>query len=162
MYLHWVSEVNGRVALGGWWRGAVEFLNPQILEVGGTKRKKKTPSYAFPEEETLLWATEKAQDKHALSQQFTSVWLVNLRTPRDTRASLWMRNFPNSKDVDVFSRFIYAPGPKPIVWFNWFKRDSTFCNKKKTGSLHERNLAEWLVLIQFSVGYLLRRSLVLE
>lgn len=33
--------------------GAVEFLNPQILEVGGTK-KKNPPSYAFPEEGSLL------------------------------------------------------------------------------------------------------------
>ncbi len=162
MYLHWVSEVNGRVALGGWWRGAVEFLNPQILEVGGTRRKKKLLHMPFQRKKRCCERQRKRKDKHALSQQFTSVWLVNLRTPRDTRASLWMRNFPNSKDVDVFSRFIYAPGPKPIVWFNWFKRDSTFCKKKKTGSLHERNLAEWLVLIQFSVGYLLRRSLVLE
>lgn len=69
MDLHWVSEVNGRS--GGLVKGAVKFLNPQILEVGGTK-KKKPPSYSFREEEALLWATEEAQDKHT----FAAVYFV--------------------------------------------------------------------------------------
>ncbi len=116
------GEWEDRTGRGG--SGILESSNPG----SGRYEEKNPPSYAFTEEEYLLWATEQAQDKHARSQQFTSAWLVNLRTPRDIRASLWMINIPNSRDVEVFSRFIYAPGPKPIVWFNWLL--ATFSKKQ--------------------------------
>lgn len=144
---------------GGWWRGQ---WNSWILKSWKweVRRKKNPPSYSFREEEALLWATEKAQDKHV----GYVLWLVNLRMPRDSRNEFMNEKLPKQQSRGHFLTVPLRTWTKnfclvQLVWTWLYFPLATFA---KTDASHEINLAEWLVFIHFSVGHFLRRSLVVE
>ncbi len=119
--------------------GIIESSNPGS---GRYEEKKIPPSYAFPEEESLLWASEQAQDKHARSQQFTSAWLVNLRTPRvyewetSQTAKTWKFSHGLSTHLDQ----------NLLVCFNYFKRDSLLLAKNRRAA---REKSGWVACCDY-------------
>ncbi len=76
----WVSEVNGRIALGG---GG--FLNPQILEVGGTKKK---TSFICLSRGRISAVSHRASARQ--TRTFAAVYLgVTRKPPHSARVYEW-------------------------------------------------------------------------
>ncbi len=119
--------------------------NSWILKSWKWEVRRKKPSFICLSRGRISAVSHRASARQ--TRTFAAVYRgVNLRTPLDIRASLWMRNIPNSKDVEVFSRFMYAPGPKPIVWFNWFKRDSLLLAKNRRAA---REKSGWVACCDY-------------
>lgn len=104
--------MGGGVGEGG--SGILESSNP-----GSGRYEEKKTSFIF----LSRGRSAAVSDRESARQTRTFAAVYFVVTPA---TSLWMKNLTNSKVVDIFSRFLCAPGPKPFVWFNWFKRDSVF------------------------------------
>jgi len=94
----------------------VEFLNPQILEVGGTK-KKKLLHIPFEGKKRCCDRQRKRKTNTNICCSLLRVWLFEFSYSARHSCEFMNEKFPNSKYVEVFSWFIYAPGPKPCVCF---------------------------------------------
>lgn len=87
----------------------MEFLNPQILEVGGTKEK-KSPSYSYRGERSA-----------AVSDRETHTSRATVELTRKSSCaplSARMKNFRNAKDSSFLTLRPRTWASPPFVWFN--------------------------------------------